>query len=131
MKLLAAVELSADHEWVITQTASWAEKLSATVDLLHVSPPSILPGADETPGHLRKRLEGLMDLVPLLLRGRCLLRSGDPGTQILQEADGYDLLVVATHGRTGVSRVVMGSVAEHVTRQADIPTLVLRLSQQD
>jgi nucleotide-binding universal stress UspA family protein len=37
-----------------------------------------------------------------------------------------DLIVMGTHGRTGLSRVFLGSVAEHVVRHADCPVLTLR-----
>jgi nucleotide-binding universal stress UspA family protein len=37
-----------------------------------------------------------------------------------------DLLVIATHGRSGLTRLVLGSVAEQVVRQADCPVLVVR-----
>lgn len=40
--------------------------------------------------------------------------------------DGYDLLVMATHGRTGLERAVRGSIAEHVVRHSPIPVLVTR-----
>ena len=38
-------------------------------------------------------------------------------------ADGADLIVMGTHGRTGVRRLVLGSVAEHVLRHADCPVV--------
>jgi nucleotide-binding universal stress UspA family protein len=39
---------------------------------------------------------------------------------------GYDLLVIGTHGRTGVKRLVLGSVAEHVVRASPVSVLVVR-----
>ena len=57
--------------------------------------------------------------------------SGVAAQAILNAADVYhaDLIVMTSHGRTGVSHWVFGSVAEHVARQAKIPVLVLRQSQ--
>jgi nucleotide-binding universal stress UspA family protein len=57
--------------------------------------------------------------------------SGVAAQAILNAADSYhaDLIVMTSHGRTGVGRWVFGSVAEHVARQAQIPVLVLRQSQ--
>ena len=43
--------------------------------------------------------------------------------------DRYDLVVMGTHGRTGLSQLLMGSVAEKVVRQAPCPVLTVRLSQ--
>jgi len=53
---------------------------------------------------------------------------GSEATKIVQLAQSLDadLIVIPSHGRTGLSRVVMGSVAEQVTRYAPCPTLVLR-----
>ena len=42
-----------------------------------------------------------------------------------------DLIVIGTHGRTGVSRFLMGSVAEHVVRRAPCPVLVVRPSEHE
>ena len=67
-----------------------------------------------------------MEKVPEALRGDKLLRSGDPQTHICKEAVDYELLVVATHGRTGLQHMLLGSVAEEVVRKAPIPVLVVR-----
>jgi universal stress protein A len=55
--------------------------------------------------------------------------AGVPWHMIVEtlEADrGYDLVVIGTHGRTGLSRVLLGSVAETVVRHAPCPVLVVR-----
>jgi universal stress protein A len=44
----------------------------------------------------------------------------------LAEEDGVDLIVMGTHGRTGLARVLMGSVAEAVMRHAKCPVLTLK-----
>lgn len=53
---------------------------------------------------------------------------GDPGNEIVDFAkqSGADLIVMPSHGRTGLSRLVIGSVAERVIRHAHCPVLVLR-----
>ena len=53
---------------------------------------------------------------------------GDPGSQIADLARERDagLIVISSHGRTGVSRMLMGSVAERVVRLSPCPVLVLR-----
>jgi len=57
---------------------------------------------------------------------RCLVREGFPPEEILAEAESgkHDLIVIGTHGRTGVERVLLGSVAERVLRGAKVPVLV-------
>jgi nucleotide-binding universal stress UspA family protein len=56
------------------------------------------------------------------------LQEGDPATEILRIAQECkcDLIVMGTHGRTGVARLLMGSVAEHVVRKAECPVLVVK-----
>ncbi len=53
---------------------------------------------------------------------------GKPAKEILALAEelGADLILIGTHGRTGLPRLVMGSTAEHVVREAGCPVLVVR-----
>jgi universal stress protein A len=61
------------------------------------------------------------------------LLGGVPGLEItrLAEEEKADLIVIGTHGRTGLSRLLMGSVAEAVVRRATCPVLTLRQSFAD
>jgi nucleotide-binding universal stress UspA family protein len=56
------------------------------------------------------------------------LEDGPPAARILSvaESEGVDLLVVGTHGRTGLNRLLMGSVAEHVVQAASCPVVTVR-----
>jgi len=60
------------------------------------------------------------------------LEYGEPESVILQTAQevGADLIVMGTHGRTGLRRLLMGSVAEHVVRKAACPVLTVRVPVQ-
>jgi nucleotide-binding universal stress UspA family protein len=62
------------------------------------------------------------------LRVRTVLRTGAPYQMILETAEKLkvDLVVMATHGRTGLSHLLMGSVAEKVVRVARCPVLTVR-----
>jgi universal stress protein A len=62
------------------------------------------------------------------VRTRTLTVQGEAADEIarLAEAEGVDLIVIATHGRTGWRRVVFGSVAEKVVRLAACPVLCIR-----
>ena len=53
---------------------------------------------------------------------------GDPGHEIaeLAERENVDLIVIPSHGRTGIKRMLIGSVAERVVRLAHCPVMVLR-----
>jgi nucleotide-binding universal stress UspA family protein len=58
---------------------------------------------------------------------------GSPAKKIIDEAENHDLVVMGTLGRTGVSKLLLGSVAERVVRLAPCPVLVVRakLSSED
>ena len=57
-----------------------------------------------------------------------VLVEGDPVARVLESArtGGVDLIVMGTHGRSGLTRLALGSVTEEVLRQADVPVLVVR-----
>ena len=62
-----------------------------------------------------------------------VLRQGAPHTTILEyaeEAD-VDLIVMGTHGRSGLDRYLLGSVTERVVRTADAPVLTVRMERDD
>lgn len=56
------------------------------------------------------------------------LRVGPPAEEIVRYADAcdVDLIIMGTHGRSGIAHVLMGSVAEHVVRTAPCPVLLVR-----
>jgi universal stress protein A len=66
------------------------------------------------------------DIDPAKLIGHA--RIGDPATTLLQMCADYDadMLIVGTHGRTGLDRILDGSIAEAVVRRAHCPVIVAR-----
>ena len=69
--------------------------------------------------------EGTMDVLEV----ETIVIKGIPFHEIINAATeiGADLIVIGTHGRTGLSHVVMGSVAEKVVRKASCPVLAVRM----
>jgi nucleotide-binding universal stress UspA family protein len=59
---------------------------------------------------------------------RCSVEFGDPSTMVTQLAkkEKTDLIILTSHGRTGLSHLLIGSVAERIVRMAHCPVLVLR-----
>ena len=57
-----------------------------------------------------------------------MVRSGSPAAEIVSVASSLpaDLIVISTHGHTGLKQFLLGSVAEHVVRRAPCPVLVVR-----
>jgi len=83
--------------------------------------------------HAGKEMEQFMVSVEghgLKVRGR--LETGDPYLTILRVAasEQYDLIVMGTHGRTGLQHLLVGSVAEKVVRRAPCPVLTIRIPEQ-
>lgn len=63
--------------------------------------------------------------IPASVQYETLVISGDPAEQLLNTARGLeaDLIVMGTHGRKGLNRLVLGSVAERVVRESPVPVL--------
>ena len=61
------------------------------------------------------------------------IERGYPSEAILDYADehGVDLIVMGTHGRRGLSRMLLGSTAERVVRLADVPVLTVRMTETE
>jgi nucleotide-binding universal stress UspA family protein len=98
-----------------------ARPASATLHLVHVLP--LL----SSPGEAAQRLATVEGAVGPGLKRVTALLFGSAARAIVAYArdQGADLIVVGTHGRTGVSRVLMGSVAEAVARLAPCPVLTV------
>jgi nucleotide-binding universal stress UspA family protein len=60
-------------------------------------------------------------------------RSGEPVAEIVAAAreSRADIIAMTTHGRSGLGRILFGSVAEAVLRQAEIPVLMMRLTERE
>lgn len=93
-------------------------------------------------GGYRQRMDQARDARQLAAQGivdrarregvpvRTLIWEGDPGEAIVEAAiaEGVDLIVVGSHQRRGVDRLVMGSVSEQVVRTSPVPVVVARKS---
>ena len=78
---------------------------------------------------LLARLEELADThVPSEYRKPARIGVGNAAVAISHISDEYDLIVMGSHGRSGVSRFIMGSITEKVLRMVETPVLVSRLS---
>lgn len=60
-----------------------------------------------------------------------MIRSGHPGDEIVDVANETkpDMVVIATHGRGGISRAILGSVADHVVRNTPLASVLLVRAQ--
>jgi nucleotide-binding universal stress UspA family protein len=114
---------------------SIARDTGADLLVVHVIPPPVSYddlAESRREGHrdrLRDELHAVKPVDSNLAVARLLL-DGDAATVIAETAaaQGVDLIVLGTHGRTGVGRLLMGSVAEHVLRKARCPVLTVKAS---
>lgn len=65
------------------------------------------------------------------VRASTMVRRGEPAREILAGAReaGADLIAMTTHGRSGLGRLLFGSVAEAVLRHAEVPVFLMKLTQ--
>jgi nucleotide-binding universal stress UspA family protein len=113
-----------------------ARDYQARLVVLHVAAPLavvfeggvIVPYPEEYRQELRQRLQGVQVPDPAVPVTR-LLAEGDPVAAIVRtaRAEGCDLIVLGTHGRRGLGRLLLGSVAEGVLRSAPCPVLTVKM----
>jgi nucleotide-binding universal stress UspA family protein len=132
-----AVDLGIESGHAVATGFELGQALGARVHLIHAYAAVVVPnefGAGSIPHerlHDRAR-ESVLDLAAPYQRlpamGKCVVELGDPITVILELAEDLDLdlLVLGTEGRHGLSRMVVGSVAESVLRQTRVPVLIAK-----
>jgi nucleotide-binding universal stress UspA family protein len=145
-KILVPVDFSPHAERAFHYAKTLAHRLGATLALLHVvedpfvtgawSPEVYVPNVPELLENLisgaERQLATLKESSAALgLTAETAVITGRPANAIVEHAKdgGFDLIVMGTHGRTGLSHVVMGSVAERVVRKAPCPVLTMRAAE--
>jgi len=140
-RILYATDFSSISEPAWDSAKQFARLFGAEVVLLHVVPPlPVLPTKgnlpelyDELIQSARREAEAGFDRLLASVAGsginvRIHLEDGPPAQRILEVAakEAADLLIVGTHGRTGLSRAIFGSVADRLVRQAPCPVLTVQ-----
>jgi nucleotide-binding universal stress UspA family protein len=138
--ILVPTDLSEGAAQALDYACELARMLGAQVHLLNViSIPALgIPelGVALTASMIDDLVTGNQDAIDQLARTRCtakvgqvMVRTGDARDVINQTATelGADLIVMGTHGRRGLSRALLGSVAENVVRTAPCAVLTVRL----
>ena len=139
-RILVPTDFSACALPAVRYAAELADKFAAELVLLHVVSDAVLALPDAvmpTPATDLHALTaagktGLANLIAAekleRLNPRPEVRVGSPAAEIIAAATDLhaDLVCIGTHGRGGIARVLLGSVAEHVVRQAPCPVLTVR-----
>jgi nucleotide-binding universal stress UspA family protein len=143
-RILVPTDFSPNSREATAWAADLAGRYRASITLVHVYQPvsMILPE-----GFVLKSAEDIAELLASLnaalaeakdqlaaaapgLEVDATLLQGAPFAEIVRHAreNGFDLIVVGTHGRTGLKHALLGSVAEKVVRKAHCPVLTVRLA---
>jgi nucleotide-binding universal stress UspA family protein len=132
-RILVPTDFSAASDAALAYGRKMADQFEATLHLLHVAENPFLRAVS---GDRRSREEAparwLQDRLTEADRRRravtTVKQSDEPAKEILRYAksNDIDLIVMGTHGRTGLVRAVLGSVAEAVIRAAPCPVLTIR-----
>jgi len=143
--ILVPIDFSGHSKNALKYAIPYAVQFNARLDLLYVVEPTIYPadfsfgqvGFPNIEEELRKRgSEELNALLRTEIKGRieaeAAVRTGKPFYEINEYAreNGVDLIIIATHGHTGVEHMLFGSTVEKVVRKAPCPVLVVRNSEQ-
>jgi universal stress protein A len=140
-RLLLPTDFSNYSATATTYACELAARFDAELHLLHTLEPYVASTPEfgmglafpnyigEARAAAEKTLAGMLD--PKWAAGRTVIQvvlEGSPKVEIIQYArkENIDLIVLATHGRTGLAHVLMGSVAETVVRTAPCPVLTVR-----
>jgi nucleotide-binding universal stress UspA family protein len=142
-KILVPVDYSEPSRAALRVAADAARAIGATLDVVHVwdRPPYVSDAVIQTPGGGKRSLVEMIrenaaremdDFVaqtklPAAVRYEKRLLGGNPAATILEEIERgrHDLVVVGTHGRTGLPHLLLGSVAEKLVQLSPVPVLTV------
>ena len=140
-KLLMPTDGSPCSEQAIEKGLECAEKLGAEVTFVYVleNPmaalwvtPEAVPYAFELIEDLKKAAKEALERARKMAEARGvkaetkLVEDENPVQAIVSLSPDYDMIVMGTHGRSGLDRILLGSVTEGVLRRVETPVLVVR-----
>jgi len=145
-KIIVPIDFSEFSKKALRYAVEFARQWNAEIILVYVVEPVIYP-ADFSFGQvaipsmeseLRERGKEQLDKliasdVVGAVRARGLVRGGKPFVEIIHAAmeENADLIIIATHGHSGIEHALFGSTAEKVVRKAPCPVLSIRSSEKE
>jgi nucleotide-binding universal stress UspA family protein len=142
-RILVPIDFSAHSDRALDHAAALAQTFGACVELLHVVEDPFTHGGWGSEMYVPDITQIRRDAIEAAARQLeatrkaiaardvpvvATVRMGRPAPTILEYADAVkaNLIVMATHGRTGLARMLIGSIAEQVVRAANCPVLTFR-----
>lgn len=144
--ILVPVDFSECAPSLLSEALRFAEAFGGRLLLLHASETptglaltsTVQPPGEDVPSTVAAllRRDAEAHLAPLVASAEARgvptefrVVFGHPAATILEVAtrEGVDMIVMGTHGRTGLVRAMMGSVAEEIVRHADVPVVTVRV----
>ncbi|MFZ1728493.1 MAG: universal stress protein [Bacteroidota bacterium] len=145
-RIVVPIDFSEYSKKAFRYAIDFAQTFNAEMVLVYVVEPIIYP-ADFSFGQValpsmdremhERGLEQLNTLiekeVPKGINARCVIRTGKPFVEIIQTAqdEKADLIIIATHGHSGIEHALFGSTAEKVVRKSQCPVLSIRSAERD
>jgi nucleotide-binding universal stress UspA family protein len=146
-KILVPVDGSDLSKKAFRQALSLSESFGSSITLLHVN--SEAPGPWGIPGLEGMELseQGIRELIEKNAREiigeyekeatkkgidtDAVTATGNPAQEIIQSSKNFDLIVMGTHGRTGLYHLLLGDTAEKVSRHACCPVFLIREKEEN
>ena len=142
-KILFCTDFSESSHWTFTYALNLAKTYKAKLFILHVTPEPVdfyRPSEqiedvvrtyhkkvvdEEVQKHYLSKMEGFKNY-------RLLLKEGIVYDEIIKTAkeESADVIVMGSHGRTGLDQLLLGSIAEKVVRKSPVPVLTVRLPEK-
>lgn len=143
-RILVTTDFSDESRKAFRYAVAFAEQFGAALDVVSiVEPGPIMSGPEMSPiamdpSATRESTKQKLGVwiageVPSTVQATALVREGKPFLEIAAVAQerGSDLIVISTHGYSGLMHVLLGSTAEQVVRHAPCPVLVVRQHEHD
>ncbi len=134
-KICCAVDFSEPSRLAMAEASDLARRLQSDLTLLHVydvrapSPELLLSKFEKAASEMEREMSGWKGEAERIVGRpvRSMILTGNAASEILRYAreGSFDLVVMATHGHSGLKRLVLGSVAERVVREASCKVLVI------
>ncbi len=134
-KILVPLDGSECAERILPRVEKLAASMKAGISLLKVAMAHTFPGVDPTEAEVAvvREAEAYLQGIKERLEAKGFdvdthVRYGDDAEEILAHSnhDDIDVIAMSTHGRSGVTRFLLGSVAEKIVRHATKPVFLVR-----